>query len=72
MTDPDPDWMDLNEAVKHIMKATGKTRRQAEAALLQEMKKGTVQTRGQRIGPGGEDLGVHDIDPEIYQDAELK
>ena len=42
----DDDYMDLNEAVKHIMQATGKTRRQARAAVVQAMKNGRIRARG--------------------------
>jgi hypothetical protein len=51
----DDDYMDLNEAVKHIMKATGKTRRQAEAAVKQAAKSGAVRLRGVNTRTGEEE-----------------
>lgn len=38
-------WIDVDEALQMIMKATGKTRRQAKIALAEACGKGEVQTR---------------------------
>jgi hypothetical protein len=66
------DYMLLNDAVKHIMKATGKTRRQAEQALLQALKSGKVRARGEAVvtdpATGEEEnLGVEDIPAETFR-----
>ena len=60
-----PEYISLNDAVKRYMKATGRTRRQAEAALLQALKSGKVEARG--IAVGEEDLGPQTIPVEVFQ-----
>jgi hypothetical protein len=68
----DEDYMLLNDAVKHVMKATGRTRRQAEQAVLQALKSGEVRARGevQVTDPATgevENHGVQDIPVEVFQ-----
>lgn len=62
----DDDYMSLNDAVKHVMKVTGKTRRQAEAAILRELKKGSIEAWGVPVVDGVE-LPVENIPPEVFQ-----
>jgi hypothetical protein len=51
----DDDYVSLNDAVKHIMKATGRTRRQAEAVVKQAAKSGAVRLRGVNTRTGEEE-----------------
>ena len=44
------DRTSLNEAVKYLMKTTGRTRRQAEQRLLQALKSGELKATGVRAG----------------------
>jgi hypothetical protein len=55
----------LNDAVKYVMKATGRTRRQAEQHVLRALKSGEVRARG--ITVGEEDLGPQEIPVEVFQ-----
>lgn len=41
-TPPKEDRMSLNDVVEHVMKATGRTRRQARQAVLQKLKSGEL------------------------------
>ena len=54
MKPKDDDYVSLNDAVKHIMKATGRTRRQAEAMVTQALKAGKVRARGVNAATGEE------------------
>jgi hypothetical protein len=42
----DPESMELNEAVEHIMSVTGKSRKQARAALIEACRQGEIKTTG--------------------------
>lgn len=45
MSDDDP-FMDIDQAVEHIMRATGKTRRQARYALIEAARSGKLRASG--------------------------
>jgi hypothetical protein len=65
-------YMLLNDVVKRIMKATGRTRRQAEQAVLQALKSGEVKARGEVVvtdpHSGEEDnQGVQSIPVEVWR-----
>ncbi|HEY1881234.1 MAG TPA: hypothetical protein VGG68_15005 [Caulobacteraceae bacterium] len=63
------DTVSLNEAVKYIMKATGRTRRQAEAMLVQAMKSGDVRVTGVPVDPvTGEEGERVPIEPAVLQE----
>ena len=53
----------LDDAVRYIMQATGRTRRQAEARLLQALKSGELTASG--IPEGGEI--AEEIPAEVFQ-----
>jgi nicotinic acid phosphoribosyltransferase len=53
----------LNDAVKYLMKETGRTRRQAEALLKQELKSGRIRVTGVRADTGE----VEEIPVEVFQ-----
>ena len=62
----------LSDAVEYLMKRTGRTRRQAEQAILQHLKSGAIRSRGevvvQDLATGEvEELGVQDIPAEAYR-----
>lgn len=68
----DGDRMSLNDAVKHVMKATGRTRRQAEQAVLQALKSGDIRACGECVVTdpvtGQQDNeGVQDIPVEFFR-----
>lgn len=68
-----PEYMLLNDAVNHVMKATGRTRRQAEQHVLQALKSGAVRARGEVVVTDpdtGEEtnLGVEPIPAEVFRD----
>lgn len=50
---PNDEFMTLDQAVRLLMKRTGRTRRQAEQAILQKLKSGEIRAQG--IPAGGED-----------------
>jgi hypothetical protein len=61
----------LSEAVEYVMKATGKTRRQAQAAILQALKSGALPARAEVVvtdpATGEEDnLGVQPVPVEVW------
>jgi hypothetical protein len=59
--DPE-DWVGLNEALEHVMKATGKTKRQAKSAIVAAMKSGVLRVRGVPEGPSsGSGGGISDL-----------
>ena len=65
--------MSLNDAVEYVMKRTGRTRRQAEQAILQKLKSGKIRTRGEVVVTDPltgeqESLGVQDIPAEAFRD----
>ena len=67
------DYMSLKDTVEYVMKATGKTRRQARQAVLQAMKSGAVRVRAEVVVTDTltgeeEDLGVQDIPGEAFRD----
>jgi hypothetical protein len=57
------DRMLLNDAVKYLMKTTGRTRRQAEALIAQELKSGRIRAEGVRTDTGE----VEEIPVEVFQ-----
>ena len=62
----------LNDAVNYLMKTTGRTRRQAQQAILQGLKSGAIRSRGELtvedVATGEvEELGVQDIPAEVYR-----
>jgi len=61
----DSERMLLNDAVKYLMKQTGRTRRQAEQTILQALKSGKIKAQG--IAVDEEDLGPQDIPVEVFQ-----
>jgi hypothetical protein len=68
----DDDRMSLNDAVKHVMKATGRSRRQAEQCVLQALKAGKVRAWGEvhvadPLTGEEENHGVHPIPAEVFQ-----
>jgi hypothetical protein len=68
------DWVSLNDAVEYFRKTTGRTRRQAERAVLEALRSGKVEARGHRVaGVGGQeaDMGVQTIAPEVFRNARL-
>jgi hypothetical protein len=72
-----PKYMLLNDAVEYVMKATGRTRRQAEQAVLQALKSGAVRARGEvevtdPMTGEVENLGVQAIPVEIFRDIPSK
>lgn len=56
------DELTLNEAVNYMMKLTGKTRREAKAALVEAFRKGNLKL--QAHGPNGE---IVEVPKEIFQ-----
>lgn len=44
-----PERVSLNDAVKMLMKKTGRTRRQAEQAILQALKSGAIEATGEPV-----------------------
>jgi hypothetical protein len=45
MSDDDP-FMSFDEAIEHVMRVTGKTRRQARYALIEAARSGALPTTG--------------------------
>ena len=56
------DWMDIEDAVKHLMKVTGKTRRQAKHVLAEYARQGKLATSGINPETGEREL----IPPEAW------
>ena len=48
----DDDLMNLDEALDHIMRVTGKTRRQARIALLKKLNSGELPATGINVATG--------------------
>jgi hypothetical protein len=68
----DDGQMLLNDAVKYVMKMTGRTRRQAEQAILQHLKSGSIRSRGElvvedRATGKVKSFGTRDIPAEFYR-----
>jgi len=57
----DSEFMSMEEAIAHVMRATGKNRRQAKAALLEKVRTGELPLTG--IGASGK---REDIPPGDY------
>jgi hypothetical protein len=51
MAKANEDWISADEAVAHIMRVTGKTRRQATAALLEKLRAGKIRAMGSPVDP---------------------
>ena len=45
----DEDLMSFSEAIAHIMRVTGKNRRQATAALMEKLRSGKIKAWGRPI-----------------------
>lgn len=46
ITHNDEPYMDIDEAVEHVMRATGKTRRQAKHAIIEMARSGRLRAIG--------------------------
>jgi hypothetical protein len=53
-------FMQADEAIQHIMKSTGKSRRQAQALLMSALKAGRVRSFGKPV-----------IDGEVYEEEPI-
>ena len=62
------DYVGLDDAVKEVMRRTGRTRKQAEAFLLQLLKSGKLHARGELI-EDGENRGRMEVPVEVWNDA---
>ena len=60
------DLMTLEEVLDHIMRTTGKTRRQAKAALLEKIESGELPATGINIATGKRET----VPPGKYEVAE--
>lgn len=61
---PDDDQMNLSEVLDHIMRTTGKTRRQAKAALLEKIESGELPATGINVATGKREIvppGKYDV-----------
>ena len=66
------EYMSLKDTVEYVMKATGKTRRQAQQAVLQAMKSGAVRVRAEVVVTDTltgeeENQGVQDIPAGFFR-----
>jgi hypothetical protein len=69
---PEDEYMLLSETLEHVMKATGKTRRQAKAAILQALKSGALRARAEVVVTDTltgeeENYGVEPVPVEFWQ-----
>jgi hypothetical protein len=60
------DWMDADEAVRHIMRVTGKTRRQAKMELLKYMSDGSLPASGINPDTGEREIISSDAWPKVH------
>ena len=58
-------WMDFEEALQHIMRVTGKTRRQAKAALMKKLRAGEIYA----IGTNAKTNRVERIPPKAWPEV---
>jgi hypothetical protein len=64
MEKTDDEFWNEDQCLAHIMRVTGKTRRQAKAALLEKLRDGSIPARGENI-----DTGRIEIIPKDYWPA---
>jgi hypothetical protein len=65
MAKVEDDWWTLEQCLAHIMRAQGKTRRQAKAALLKELRAGNIAAIGDNPETGRTELIPKDCWPSV-------
>lgn len=61
----DPEWMTEREVLEHVMRVTGKTKRQARYALLKELRAGHISAKGDNIETGKQEYIPRDYWPSV-------